>query len=70
MIFNNNSFGNLKILKIDNVDFCWNRRAPKFPEDPFNKFLKFLNMGSIPSKKYGMEILENLEYEINIYETS
>ena len=31
------------------------RRGPTNPEDPFNKFLKILDMGSIFSKKHEME---------------
>ena len=34
----------------------WKRRAPTNDEDPFNKFLKLLDMGSISIKKYEMGI--------------
>ena len=52
----NIKFGCIKILDIDdfaNVGKGWGRTKP---EDPFNKFLKNLNMRSISIKKHEMVI--------------
>ena len=64
-----------EILFLD-ISTCWKSKNENVgkgesstnPEDPPNKFLEILSRGSIPSKKPGMANLENLEYEINIYE--
>ena len=46
----------MKIDKFKNVE----KRGQKQSEDPFNKFLKFLNTRSISFRKHEMGILENL----------
>ena len=39
-----------------NVDQMWGRRAPENEEDPFQKNLDVLSMGSISSRKHEMQI--------------
>ena len=53
-------FGTRKIPK------CWKRRGPGNPDDPFNKFWKILNSGSIFPRKHEVDILDNLEYGISM----
>ena len=43
-------FGNRQFLNFSK------RRAPKKNDDPFNKVLKILNMGSVSSRKHEMDI--------------
>ena len=38
----------------------WNRRVPNNPEDPFDKFLEILSMGSIASRKHDLEIIPRI----------
>ena len=43
------------------------KAGPENPEDPFNKYSKILNMGSISSRRHELDILGNLEYRIKIF---
>ena len=64
-----NHFGKILVLEISKSwekIIVWKRRGPNNPEDPSSTFFKFLNMGSISCIKHEMEILENLEYGINL----
>ena len=45
---------NLKRLEIGHFE-KWKRRVPKHPGDPFDKFLKILQIGPISFKKHEIE---------------
>ena len=46
------------------------KTGPENPEDSPNDVLKLLKMGSISSRKHEMDILEDVEYGISIYQRS
>ena len=51
---------NFKVL------ICWEKMRPENPDVPFDMFPEILNTGPISIKKHEMEILENLEYGVNL----
>ena len=55
-ILKNSSFTSLKKSGIENQQLG-ERRGPINPDEPLNKFLKILNMGSVSSRKHEMGLL-------------
>ena len=66
----NRIFGNPKMLTIENVEIVLEDWAPTTHEDSFCNLLKIVYLGSTSSKQHEMFVFENLEYEINIYQTT
>ena len=55
IIFKNIISGNSTTFELHPFEVFWKRRAPKHLDDPSNKFLKILDMGSISSRKSEIE---------------
>ena len=49
-------WGNVNVLGSPNLGCCWKRRTSGNPDDPFNKLLKILEMGSISFRKHEIGI--------------